>query len=499
MAFQKPRLMIAAIRGGSGKTIVSLGLTAAWRIHRGLNVIPFKKGPDYIDSGWLGLAAQSPCYNLDPFLMTSDAMLRSFIFRSSRGDGSVVEGNRGLYDGVDAQGSYSTAELAKLLKSPVVLVIDATKMTRTAAALVLGCQHLDPDVDIAGVILNQVAGKRHEKVLRGAIERSCGVPVLGVIPKVAENVFPERHLGLVPPQESLDASESVQFMAERMKEWVDLDGLWRLAQTAGSLGCPLPADGWVKEAAASEPVVIGVIKDSAFQFYYPENLEALRQSGAELKEISSFDHRPLPPLDALYIGGGFPETHLDILAGNDVFKESLREQIEAGLPVYAECGGLMFLCSGITHRRCNYPMVGVFPFGVVLGKKPQGHGYTLMECVHHNPFYPKGTLLKGHEFHYSRVLGHKPSYPFAFKMTKGHGIVEGWDGMCYKNVLACYSHVHAVGNELWVRGMVTAAASYQRQRQGLSTNSDVDAERGVIGTPRYLTVQLRGDFVHGNR
>ncbi len=498
MAFQKPRLVIAALRGGAGKTIVSLGLTAAWRLHRGLSVVPFKKGPDYIDSGWLSLAAEKPCYNLDPFLMSSKEMLRSFLLRSSSGDGSVVEGNRGLYDGVDAQGSYSTAELAKLLKAPVVLVIDATKMTRTAAALVLGCQHLDPDLNVAGVILNQVAGKRHEKVLTGAIERSCGVPVLGVIPKVAENVFPERHLGLVPPQESRDAMSSVKFMAEKMCEWLDLDGLWRLAQTADALGCPLPEENVSRELLPTGSVVIGVVKDSAFQFYYPENLEALQQRGAELKEISSLEGKPLPPLDALYIGGGFPETHLEILAGNEIFKASLRERIEEGLPVYAECGGLMLLCSAITHRQQKYPMVGVFPFEVVLEKKPQGHGYTLLECVNRNPFYPEGTFLKGHEFHYSRVVMHKPSYPFAFKMAKGHGIVEGWDGMCYKKVLASYSHVHAVGNEVWAKAMVQAAAQFRQQRQKLSMIGDVDAERGVIGTPRYLTVQLRGEFVHGN-
>lgn len=498
MTFQKPRLVIAALRGGSGKTIVSLGLTAAWRLHRGLSVVPFKKGPDYIDAGWLSLAARMPCYNLDPFLMSPDAMLRSFVRRSSCGVGSLVEGNRGLYDGVDAQGSYSTAGLAKLLRSPVVLILDATKVTRTAAALVLGCQHLDPEVHIAGVILNHVAGARHERVLKGAIEGSCGVPVLGVIPKVLDSIFPERHLGLIPPQESSSAVESVELMAEKMCEWVDLDGLWNVAQSAEVLGIPLPAYAQEDQAGREDPVVIGVIRDSAFQFYYPENLEALCRNGARLKEISSFEHESLPSIDALYIGGGFPETHLEILAGNGVFKESLLKRIEAGLPVYAECGGLMFLCSGISHNSKRYPMVGVFPFEVVMEKKPQGHGYTVLECVGSNPFYSEGTCLKGHEFHYSRIVGYRSDYPFAFKMKKGHGIVDGWDGMCYKKVLASYSHVHAVGNELWAKAMVEAAESFRRQRHGMALFSDVDAERGVIGSPGYLTVQLRGDFVHGN-
>jgi len=468
MVFQKPRLVIAALRGGAGKTVVSMGVSAAWRIKHGLRVVPFKKGPDYIDAGWLAFAAQSPCYNLDPFLMKSDEMLLSFVRHVGRGDVGLIEGNRGLYDGVDIQGSFSTAELAKLLGAPVVLVLDATKVTRTAAALVLGCQHLDPEVRIAGVILNQVAGKRHEKILRGAIERYCGVPILGVLPKESNMFFPERHMGLVPTQEARNAAEAMERAAAKTDECVDLAALWRIAESADTLGWPARAVEIGTSLYASKPVKIGIVRDAAFQFYYPENLEALQERGAILHEISSFEDRPLPALDALYIGGGFPETHVEILAGNRTFRESLRREIEAGLPVYAECGGLMFLCENIHYEGCKFPMTGIFPYDVVLEAKPQGHGYTILECVQENPFFAKGAEFKGHEFHYSRIVGCDSSFPFVFRLQKGHGIVAGWDGMCYKNTLASYSHVHAVGNNSWAEAMVNSARCHRQEKSGES-------------------------------
>jgi cobyrinic acid a,c-diamide synthase len=488
MVFQKPRLVLAALRGGAGKTLISLGLLAAWRHYHRLRLVPFKKGPDYIDSGWLAMAAQQPCYNLDPFLMTAEEMLRSFVQRSGAGDGSLIEGNRGLYDGVDVKGSFSTAELAKLLGAPVILIVDATKVTRTAAAQVLGCIHFDPEVRIAGVILNQVAGKRHEQVLRGAIEQYCHVPVLGVIPKQQRNLFPERHLGLIPPQESDNTTETLDFAAKQVNECVDLEALFRIAKGAEPLGWPLDQRETQTDLRIKEPMHIGVIRDAAFQFYYPENIEALEDRGAIIKTISSFEPRPLPRLDALYIGGGFPETHLETLAGNSVFRASLRHEIERGLPVYAECGGLMFLCRGIYRGESFFPMTGLFPFDVLVERKPQGHGYTLLECIHDNPFFPKGTLLKGHEFHYSRIVGNDSDFPFVFRLQKGHGIVAGWDGICYKNVLASYSHIHAVGNADWADALIRTAWSYHRDRKAKPLDCRVDPNRSMLETTEYSTV-----------
>lgn len=472
MVFEKPRLVVAALRGGAGKTVVSLGLAAAWRIKHGLRVVPFKKGPDYIDAGWLAAAAQSPCYNLDPYLMKADEILQSFVRRSGSGDVSLIEGNRGLFDGVDIKGSFSTAELAKLLGAPVVLVLDATKVTRTAAALVMGCRHMDPQVNIAGVVLNRVAGKRHEKILRGAIEEYCGIPVLGVLPKECNMFFPERHMGLVPPQEAQNVVEAMRCAAESIEQCMDLDALWRLSKSAEVLGWPAPVAGRSVTAESHKPVRIGVVRDAAFQFYYPENLEALAEKGAILQEISSFEERPLPALDALYIGGGFPETHLEILAGNRVFRESLKNEIEAGLPVYAECGGLMFLCANISHADSKFPMTGIFPYDVLLEARPQGHGYTILEVARNNPFFAEGTKFRGHEFHYSRIVGCDSSLPFVFRLQKGHGIVAGWDGMCYKNTLASYSHVHAVGNDAWAASVVRSARCHRRE----NTSKSLDHE-----------------------
>jgi len=479
MEVNRSRLIVAALRGGAGKTLISVGLSAAWKRRLGLRIVAFKKGPDYIDAGWLSAASGGPCYNLDPFLMSPEQILRSFVMRSARADGSLIEGNRGLYDGVDANGSYSTAELAKLLRCPVVLVLDATKVTRTAAAMVLGCQRLDAEVNIAGVILNHVAGKRHEQVLRESIEKWCGVPVLGVVPKQTRNFFPERHLGLVPPEEARDSLEALSVAAAKMSEHLDLEALWKVAAAAPALGCPLPPPKAAATWAAAPPLKIGIIRDSAFQFYYPENFEALEERGASLVWISSLENAPLPEVDALYIGGGFPETHLEKLAANEVLRDSVKSAVEAGLPVYAECGGLMFLCRGIRHRDKLHPMVGVFPFEIVLGTKPQGHGYTVMECVSPNPFFPKGTTLRGHEFHYSRIADRLDpgSCSFVFRLNKGHGIVAGWDGICYKNVLAGYSHLHAAGNDLWADAMIAAAGSYKRLKTSISADSGLDRVR----------------------
>jgi len=278
-------LLLAALRGGAGKTTLTLGLLAAWR-DQGRRLVPFKKGPDYIDPAWHALAAGCPSHNLDPFLMEGDQILALVARHAQAADGILIEGNRGLYDGLDAQGTSSTAELAKALATPVVLVVDCTMRTRTTAALVLGCQHFDPLTPIRGVILNQIARPRHEALIRNAIEHYCGIPVLGALPRLKCAVFPERHMGLVPPQEHAMALKAVNTARDLAQRYLDLDGLWEVAAQApplpaGPISAPLPMTGG--------PVTIGIIRDSAFQFYYPENLEALEQEGARLVEISALE------------------------------------------------------------------------------------------------------------------------------------------------------------------------------------------------------------------
>jgi len=462
MSLPCPRLLLSALRGGAGKTTLTLGLLAAWRA-QGRVLVPFKKGPDYIDPAWHTLAAGCPSHNLDPFLMEGGQILALVARYASQADALLIEGNRGLYDGLDAQGTSSTAELAKLLTTPVVLVVDCTMTTRTAAALVLGCQHFDPLVPIRGVILNQIARPRHEALIRAAIERYCGLPVLGAIPRLKCAVFPERHMGLVPPQEHATAQKAVNTARDLAQRYLDLEGLWQVASQAPPL--PKAPPLWEQVAAPVNRVAIGVIRDSAFQFYYPENLEALEREGAVLVELSALQDAVLPPeLDALYIGGGFPETHARALSQNTGFRFSLRAAAQAGLPIYAECGGLMYLGETIQIQGEKFPMVGVFPYDFVMGEKPQGHGYTILEAVRDNPYFSVGTRLKGHEFHYSQIRPDPgPGASLAFRVDRGEGISEGQEGLLYLNVLATYTHLHALGAPGWAPALVQRALAYQRE------------------------------------
>ena len=451
-----PRILIAGLRGGSGKTLVSLGLAAAWR-KQGYRVAPFKKGPDYIDAAWLSRAADRPCRNLDLFLMSAQAVVSSFGAATADADVAVIEGNRGLFDGMDAAGTYSTAELAKLLQAPVVLTIDCTKSTRTVAALVLGGQQLDARVPIRGVILNQTASARHESVVREAIQGVCGLPVLGAIRRVTEQLFPERHLGLIPPQEHGEESAAIQRVAAVAEQYLDLDAIRALAELAP----PLEVDGLNTTAPAGPkpPVVrIGVFRDAAFQFYYPENLEALTREGATLIEISPLRDAALPDVDALYIGGGFPETLAPALTANQSFRDSVRRSAQQGLPIYAECGGAVFLGEKLAFEQKEYAMAGVLPADFAFQAKPRGHGYAVLETVADNPFFAIGERIRGHEFHYTYM---QPSgakdLSFAFRVDRGYGFDGERDGLCYRNVLATYTHVHALGTEVWAPSLVRAA------------------------------------------
>lgn len=464
MPHSLPRMMVAALRGGSGKTVLSLGLAAAWK-EDGKRVAPFKKGPDFIDPGWLTLAAGRPCHNLDPFMMNETQILESFLRHTHEADVALIEGNRGLFDGLDLEGRCSSAELARVLQAPAVLIVDVTMTTRTIAAVVMGCRVFDPGLDLCGVILNRVGGPRQESVVRSAVEHYCGVPVLGSVPKLRENRFPERHMGLIPRQELSRAEEAVSWACGVVRESLNLDALWTLAQDAPSLEMRLPESpkGTKISLHPSEPGPrIGFLLDSAFWFYYPENLSALKKEGAELVEIRAIDNPELPELDGLYIGGGFPETQAEQLSDNRTFREDLREKVEEGLPVYAECGGLMYMGENLIVKGESHPMVGALPVDFVLERKPQGHGYTILEVTGDNPFFERGTVLKGHEFHYSRpvLLSTKDTRP-VFRVKRGRGFDGEWDGLCRKNLLGLYTHIHAVGTPSWAGSLVRKANEYR--------------------------------------
>ena len=457
-----PRVVIAALKGGAGKTFVSVGIVGALRT-RGMSPAVFKKGPDYIDAGWLGLAADGDCYNLDTYLMTYEIVRGSFLKRSLEKDVSVVEGNRGLFDGFDVAGTYSTAQLAKLLKAPVILIVDATKMTRTAAALVLGCRTLDPELRLKGVILNRVASDRHERILRQSIEEVSNIPVIGSVRKLSLDNFPQRHLGLLPLHEHPEAHAFVDEAANVAEQSIDLERVMEIASNAGQFPSELvPEVVDLGRPYEDSRVRIGILRDSAFQFYYPENLEALQRRVGPLVEISALDQAEFPDVDGLYIGGGFPETNAERLAENAFFKESLRKAIEHGLPVYAECGGLMYLSRNLWVDEKVYPMVGVFPIDSVMERQPQGLGYIRVQVERSNPFYPQGVVLTGHEFHYSSVRGLEDAGDCcAFRVLQGHGMNGVRDGICRFNALGTYVHLHVLGEPLWAEGILRNASAYR--------------------------------------
>ncbi len=459
-------IVIAGMSGGSGKSVATVGLIAALR-RRGEQVVPFKKGPDYIDAGWMTAAAGTPCYNLDPYLMEQSTIKDVFYQHSAGADYAVIEGNRGLYDGVNPEGGFSTAELALQLDLPVLLVVNCSKTTRTVAAMVLGCRELDKRLRIAGVLLNQIATPRHERIIRQAVETYTDIPVVGIIPRMKEDIFPMRHLGVTPQQEygAANTEAAVKRLAGLAEEHFDLDQIIQLMQPVA-----------VRESQKSATIgsgqgrenrlTIGILRDAAFQFYYQENLDALSRGGAELVMINALTAEQLPEnLDALYIGGGFPETSAGQLAANVSFRNSVKEGAEQGLPIYAECGGLIFLGSSIVLDGTEYPLAGVFPVTFGIAEKPQAHGYSIFTADRENPFYPLGTRIKGHEFRYSTIDHWSgKSDELCLAIERGTGFLEKRDGLLKNNVLALYTHVLASGMPQWAEGILQAAAGYRQQR-----------------------------------
>lgn len=454
-------LVIAGLSGGSGKSVVSVGLAAYWR-SQGKMVAPFKKGPDYIDAGWLHSGAGRECYNLDPYLMTEERIRTSFYRHIAEADIGIVEGNRGLYDGVTALGGYSTAELAMLLNLPVILVVNCTKMTRTVASLVLGCREFEKNLNIAGVILNQVATERQRKIIVEAVEHYTDVKVLGAMPRMKRDIFPMRHLGMIPYQEYEGMSQALEFLVGVVSENLDIDAI---EQAALSVTPPGTSGGQVitdRHRSSRPNVTIGVIKDVAFQFYYPENLEALEHAGADLISINALEDEQLPELDGLYIGGGFPETSAQRLVDNECFRASVKSAAENGLPIYAECGGLIYLGKELIIDDTSYPLVGVFDVTFGMKRKPQAHGYSIFTARAENPFYPVGFQGKGHEFRYSTILRWGgSSSELTLKMDRGTGFIDGYDGLSKYNVLALYTHVHAEGTPEWAEFFVQRCVNYQ--------------------------------------
>ncbi len=455
-----PRLIISAPQGHSGKTTVAIGLSAAF-VDRGLTVQTFKKGPDYIDPSWLAAASGRPCFNLDPIIMTEQGLFASFRKACRGADLALVEGAMGLYDGIDTPRSSSTAELARLLQCPVVLVVNSSRMTDSVAAMVNGYIKYRSGITITGVILNNVAGSRHEHKLRTAVEKYCGIPVVGSIPRDPKLEIKERHLGLVPYGE-MEKNSNVDYIGACFKNNVNLDAILNIAGNAAEFH-----GNEIDLPAVKGPIVkLGVLYDHIFSFYYQDNLEALTGAGAELVFINSVKDNKLPEIDGLYIGGGFPELFARELEGNYRLRCDIAQAIENGLPVYAECAGLLYLCKSIKSASDTYEMVGVFPAEVEMCDRPKGHGYVEVEVCDGNYLFPSGYRFWGHEFHNS-VVTELGSLKFSYKMHRGRGIDGGRDGILYKNVLAAYTHLHASGVPQWAETFVSVALKERSIRNAL--------------------------------
>lgn len=491
-----PRLIISGLSGGAGKTMLSLGLARAFA-RQGLPVRAFKKGPDYIDAAWLAAASKSPQSTLDPFFTPGDQLAALFVQEASGCALALVEGNRGLFDGLDINGSCSTAEVSRILRAPVLLVLDCTKMTRTVAAVVRGCLDFEEGLAIGGVILNRTGNKRHHDLARRAVEELAGVPVLGVLPRRAEPFIVERHMGLAGPGELAAAESRLDALADFIAEHTDLQRILALAQSAPALhpggargrpqgkrdeapkksepirSLPLPqqeqkhgeatddADSGAFHGSCVRRPRIGYVFDAAFWFYYRENLEALEAAGARIVPVSLLERAEWPDLDGLYIGGGLPELHAQALSANLSARQRVAEFVRGGLPVYAECGGFMYLSRSLIYRGERYPMAGVFPLDVDFCRRPQGLGYVEAQVVADSPYHPAGCFFRGHEFHFSRPVNEEEGLAdrCLLRLRRGKGMFrngegEQRDGLLKNACFAAYTHLFAPAAPHWAPAFV---------------------------------------------
>ena len=451
-------LYISAAHKSSGKTTISIGLCRSLR-SRGLVVQPFKKGPDYIDPLWLSQAAGRPCLNLDFHTMGRREISAAFAREIQGADLGLIEGNVGLFDSTDIQGENSNAALAKHLRAPVVLVLDCQGMARGIAPLLLGYQAFDPNLRIAGLVLNKVGGDRHAANLIRAVEHYTDLPILGTLLRDEGMAIAERHLGLMPSNESEEAESWIEAIARRVSAALDLDRLIALAEladlpltTAPGSACP--------SAASGSLVRIGIARDAAFGFYYPDDLRALAEGGAELVPFSPISDPAPPAVDGLFLGGGFPEYRMDELERNRPMREAMAAFVSRGGPVYAECGGLMYLCKTIRWGdRCR-SMVGAVDAEVQMHPRPQGRGYVELRETSSFPWPADetsgdlgtpGREVHAHEFHHSAIVAPRSDWTYAYEVRRGVGIDGRHDGIVQGNLLACYAHLRDVGGNGWPR------------------------------------------------
>lgn len=457
-----PRIVIAATQSGSGKTTIVTGLLAALK-EKGLKVQSYKVGPDYIDPGYHEIASGRPGHNLDTWLVTEERLAEIFARTADDADIAIIEGVMGLYDG-GRNGISSTASVAKLLDAPVLLVINAKSMGESAAALALGFKQYDPTVNIAGVILNRLGSPTHRQMIEEALEK-LDIPVYGAVSRNDKMNMPERHLGLVPVQENNSEAEVVAEIGRTVGSSVDIEAIIRLANEAPELEVPeryvLPAERKVR---------IAVARDDAFTFYYPESIYQLEMAGAEIIPFSPLSDNALPEADGLILGGGFPEMFAAQLYANKTMRDSISRAADSGMPIYAECGGFMYLMREMVDFDGNhFPMTDIVPGSVEMNKKLQTVGYVEATMERDTVLGEKGTVLHGHEFHFSSECvpdnTDPKEYPRAFTFQRMRNITPYMAGYAKGNILGSYLHLHFAGCPDAAKYFVEKCLEYRCQQE----------------------------------
>lgn len=451
-----PRILFAAPQSASGKTTVTLGVMLALR-KSGLKVQPFKAGPDYLDPMQHSAVCARGGRNLDSWMMKPATILELFTRNAKGADVSVIEGAMGLYDGAACVEYGSSAHLSKILKIPVILVINAASFSRSAGAIALGCREFDKGVKIAGVILNNIASLNHYAYAKSAIENKTRIPVLGFLPKDTALRIPQRHLGLVPVQEKKMSSSFRRKLLNTVEKNIDIKRIIKIGRKSKAL--PGIRKNIFVSAGNVSNTTIAIAKDRAFNFYYQDNLDILKALGARLVYFSLLSGKFLPHnIDGIYIGGGYPELFAGKLSGNIRMRQAVLDAAARGMPIYAECGGLMYLTEKlIDFKKKSFVMAGVFKCSAVMAKRRQALGYIEIEVLKDNILSKRSDKIRAHTFHWS-YLESNDDLPFAYRVRKNQG--EFKDGLIYKNVLASYAHLHFGSNLNFARNFIKSCAAY---------------------------------------
>ncbi len=458
-----PRLVIAGTSSGVGKTTVTLAILAALR-QRGRRVQPFKAGPDFIDPGHHTAATGRTSRNLDGWMLGADLNRQIFARAAADADISIIEGMMGLFDGSSPINEIgSTAEIAKQLDAPVLLVIDGSAMVRSAAAMVSGYAQFDPALRVAGVLFNRVSSEGHYRLLKKAVELHTNVAVVGYLRPDQAVTITDRHLGLVTAMEQ-GTGELYDRLAKAAAETIDLDLVEALAQSAGNLEASSVSPSVMRRA--EKPVRVGVAYDPAFCFYYQDNLELFEAAGAEVVKFSPLNDQVLPDVTMLYLGGGYPELYGEKLTGNVAMREAIRAFAERGGTIYAECGGMMYLTQAIRDfKGQSHDMVGLFPAEAVMKKSGLTLGYRTVELSQTCILGVSGVIARGHEFHYSTLVPRGP-LDFACSLSDARGDSKGRDGLVLGNVLALYTHLHFASQPTLAAVLVDSARRIAVSQRG---------------------------------